>query len=297
MRLSQGLVRAIPLMNTCSLVSLQAILEDTEEQLQEVQERCDRLIEEDVVGVLVSVFGGRVESALTLVQRREVSERQEQVRWLRELQGELHARAADSTSLAVFPVAFHNPFIIATEEIEHRRGLICRRREILQQARALHERDQQALINQQCEIEEQKYVTAINRVSSIYESCRQKHAALIASLVPVRTTLLQTLSSIFPIEPLESMDLLFAIVTVPLPVPSSPSEPGPPLSLPGKPSFNDETVASALGLVAQVVQLVSAYMGYALTYPVTCIGSRSLIKDPISAMMGPRKSVPLFSHL
>ena len=226
-----------------------------------------------------------------------MSERQEQVRWLREQQAELHARATGSASLSMFPVAFPDLFITATEEIEHRRGLIYRRREMLQQARALHERDQQALIDQQCEIEEQRYATTINRVLSIHESCRQKHTALIASLVPVRTTLLQTLSSIFPIEPLESMDLLFAIVTVPLPVPISPSEPAPPLSLPGKPSFNDETVASALGLVAQVVQLVSAYMGYALTYPVTCIGSRSLIKDPISAMMGPRKSVPLISHL
>lgn len=193
-------------------------------------------------------------------------------------------------------MVFSNPYITATEEIEHRRGLICRRREMLQQARALHEQDQQALIDRQSEIEKERYITAVNRVSLIHESCRQKHAALIASLVPIRTTLLQTLSSIFPIEPLESKDLLFTIVTVPLPVPFSSSEPGPPLLLPGKPSFNEETVASALGLVAQVVQLVSAYMGSALTYPVTCIGSRSLIKDPISAMMGPRKSVLLLFH-
>ena len=110
--------------------------------------------------------------------------------------------------------------------------------------------------------------------------------------MPVRTTLLQNLSSIFPIAPLEPKDLLFTIVTVPLPVPFSSSEPAPPFALPGKPSFNDETVASALGLVSHVVQLVSAYMGYPLTYPVTCVGSRSLIRDPISAMMGPRKSVP-----
>jgi hypothetical protein len=193
-------------------------------------------------------------------------------------------------------VAFSNPFNSATEELEHQRGLICRQREILLQARALHERDQQALIDRQSEIEQERYVTAVDRISLLHESCRRKHAALIASLVPIRTTLLQTLSSIFPIEPLESKDLLFTIVTVPLPVPFSSSEPGPPLSLTGKPSFNDETVASALGLVAQVVQLVSAYMGYALTYPVTCIGSRSVVKDPISAMMGPSKSVPRLFH-
>lgn len=90
-------------MNACSLVSLQAVLEDTQEQLQEVQDRCDRLIEEDVVGVLVSVFGKYIESTLTLVQRREVSERQEQVRWLREQQAELHARATGSASLFMSP--------------------------------------------------------------------------------------------------------------------------------------------------------------------------------------------------
>lgn len=167
---------------------------------------------------------------------------------------------------------------------------------MLQQVHALHEQDQQALIDQQSEIAEERCATVVNRVSLIYEFCRQKHVALIASLVPVRTTLLQTLSSIFPIEPLEPKDLLFTIVTVPLPVPFSSSEPAPPLSLPGQPSFNDETVASALGLVAQVIQVVSAYIGHNLTYPVTCIGSRSLIKDPISAMMGPRKSVPFLFH-
>jgi len=287
----------MPLINICSLVSLQAVLADTQEQLQGVQERCDRLIEEDVVGMLVSVFGRYVESTLTLVQRREVSEQEEQVRWLREKTGVLRARASGSASLSMFHMAFLNSSITAAEEIERRRGLIIRRKEILQQAHALHERDQQALIDQQDEIVEERWATAVNHISSIYKVCRQKHAVLIASLVPVRTTLLQTLSSIFPIEPLEPKDLLFNIVTVPLPVPLSSSEPAPPVSLPGKPSFNDETVASALGLVAQVVQLVSAYMGYVLTYPVTCVGSRSLIKDPISAMMGPRKLVLLFSTL
>jgi hypothetical protein len=90
----------------CSLVSLQAVLEDTHEQLQEVQERCDRPIEEDVVGVLVCVFGGRVGSILTLVQRREVSERQKQVRWLREQKGALNARATGSASISIFPWRF-----------------------------------------------------------------------------------------------------------------------------------------------------------------------------------------------
>ena len=47
----------IPLINICSLVSLQAVLADTKEQLREVEERCDRLIDEGIIGMLVSTFG------------------------------------------------------------------------------------------------------------------------------------------------------------------------------------------------------------------------------------------------
>ena len=94
------------LINICSLVSLQAILADTQEQLQEVQERCDRLIDEDVVGMLVSVFCRYVELTLTLSQRREVSQREEQVRWLREQGGVVRVRATGSAFLSMFLVAF-----------------------------------------------------------------------------------------------------------------------------------------------------------------------------------------------
>lgn len=52
-------------------------------------------------------------------------------------------------------------------------------------------------------------------------------------------------------------------------------------------------MASALGYVAQVINLVAAYMGDTLVYPVVYMGSRSVIKDPISAMMGPRVLVCL----
>jgi len=39
---------------------------------------------------------------------------------------------------------------------------------------------------------------------------------------------------------------------------------------------------------------LAAYLGKGLVYPVTCVGSRSLIRDGISAMVGPRM-FPLFS--
>jgi len=117
---------------------------------------------------------------------------------------------------------------------------------------------------------------------------RQGHTALIRSITPVRTDLLQTVATIFPIEPIEPRDLLFGILNVPLPIPTSNNDPAPPLTLASDSSYNDEIAASALGFVAQVVNLVSAYLGDAPGYPIICQGSRSLIKDPISAMMGPR---------
>lgn len=110
-------------------------------------------------------------------------------------------------------------------------------------------------------------------------------------MLPLRTSLIQTITFIFPIEPLSAADLLFTILGAPLPVPVMSSDPAPPLSLPSHPEITEDTTATALGYVAQVVQLVSAYLGRGLVYPVTCCGSRSVIKDPISAMMGPRMSV------
>ena len=61
--------------------------------------------------------------------------------------------------------------------------------------------------------------------------------------------------------------------------------------MPLQKDVTEEGVATALGFVAQVVQLIAACLGEVLVYPITCIGSRSLIKDGISAMVGPRMYV------
>lgn len=103
-----------------------------------------------------------------------------------------------------------------------------------------------------------------------------------------RLGLLRLVEFIFPIESVSPTDLLFSIVGVPLPVPVNPADPAPPLSVPSQPLINEETIASALGYAAQVVQFLAVYLGRLLPYPVTCTGSRSLIKDPISTMHGPR---------
>lgn len=111
-----------------------------------------------------------------------------------------------------------------------------------------------------------------------------------------RMDMLQTLTGIFPIEPRSPGDLLFTIVGVPLPVPRHETvDPAPPLTLPGEPGVSEEGIAAALGYAAQCVQLMAGYLGRMIVYPITCIGSRSLMKDPISAMAGPRM-FPLYSR-
>lgn len=103
-----------------------------------------------------------------------------------------------------------------------------------------------------------------------------------------RTGLIRSIDFIFPIEPLSSADVLFAILGVPLPLPSGLSDPAPPLSLASHPSVNENSISSALGYAAQVVSLVATYLLRPLPYPITYAASRSLIRDPISAMQGPR---------
>ncbi|TFK76681.1 hypothetical protein BDN72DRAFT_873255 [Pluteus cervinus] len=163
-------------------------------------------------------------------------------------------------------------------EIDHRRQQLRERREII------------ALAREQHAIEVESYALCEQEVTQ--EQARL--ASLQSHFVPIRTTLLSTLSSIFPIELLSPPDLLYTILDVPLPIPSSPNDPAPPLSLLNHKNVNEEAVATALGYVAQVVHLLAVYLGKGLVYPVTCVGSRSLIRDNISAMVGPRM-FPLFS--
>jgi UV radiation resistance-associated gene protein len=111
---------------------------------------------------------------------------------------------------------------------------------------------------------------------------RASLATLRARFAPVRSGLIATLAGIFPIELASPAELLFTVLGVPLPIPLGAQDPAPPLRR------NEEDVASALGYAAQVVQMLAAYVGARLVYPVTCVGSRSLVKDEISAMVGPR---------
>jgi hypothetical protein len=101
---------------------------------------------------------------------------------------------------------------------------------------------------------------------------------------------------------IHAQSLLYSILGVPLPIPIGPKDPAPPLSLPpslipeGCPKFDERTTAAALGYAAILVHLISSLGGAAagLAYPVTFAGSRSHVRDVVSAMQGPR-SFPLYA--
>ncbi|KAG7450720.1 uncharacterized protein BT62DRAFT_532048 [Guyanagaster necrorhizus] len=134
----------------------------------------------------------------------------------------------------------------------------------------------------------------LNIISQSVTEERSRLDVLRNRIKPTRTTLLSTLSWIFPIELRSPPDLLYTVLDVPLPIPFASNDPGPPLSLASHNDVNEDTVATALGYAAQLVQFIAVYLGKGLVYPVTFVGSRSLIRDGISAMVGPRM-FPLFS--
>ncbi|CCM01316.1 uncharacterized protein FIBRA_03365 [Fibroporia radiculosa] len=163
-------------------------------------------------------------------------------------------------------------------QLHARRERLRKRREMLALAREADESDSRLEFEQEAEL--------VNE--------RVRLEDLRSQIAPMRSVLLTTLSFVFPIELVSPPDLLFTILDVPLPIPLAPTDPAPPLLVPAHKDVTEEAVATALGYAAQVVQFLAAYMGKGLVYPVTCVGSRSLIRDGISAMVGPRM-FPLFS--
>ena len=88
----------------------------------------------------------------------------------------------------------------------------------------------------------------------------------------------ETLSSIFPIEPLKASQksLLFTIRGILLP----------------NSSFDDtnrDSLAAALGFTSHLVHLLSLYLSAPLPYPIESSGSTSFIHDPISIALAQRK--------
>jgi hypothetical protein len=126
---------------------------------------------------------------------------------------------------------------------------------------------------------------------------RESVMALERRILPIRVSLITTLAFLFPIDLMSGSDLLFSILNVPLPIPPGATDPAPPLSLPTYKEVNEESVATALGYAAFVVQLLAEYLDKMLVYPITFCGSRSMIRDGISAMVGPRMCVLTFVNV
>ncbi|KAI9512281.1 hypothetical protein F5148DRAFT_1163753 [Russula earlei] len=163
--------------------------------------------------------------------------------------------------------------------IRHRKEELNRRREALNLATSMLTQD--------------VATEAIKEQELLHE--RESTMALQHRLLSVRVSLITTLASLFPIDLISGSDLLFSILSVPLPIPLGVTDPAPPLSVPAYKEVNEESVATALGFAAFVVQLLASYLDRILVYPITFCGSRSMIRDGISAMVGPRM-FPLFSR-
>ncbi|GAA5876724.1 hypothetical protein JCM16303_006262 [Sporobolomyces ruberrimus] len=113
-------------------------------------------------------------------------------------------------------------------------------------------------------------------------------ASLQTSISSRRTHIITLLSHLFPIEPVvpsttypSPPPLLFSILSLPLPNSTYP------------PSYSDDLLSSALSHAAHLTQILAAYLSVPLCYPIVWRGSRSVVKDEISMMKGPR-AFPLY---
>jgi hypothetical protein len=101
-----------------------------------------------------------------------------------------------------------------------------------------------------------------------------------------RTSLINTLSTLFPIAPSPTASptsLLFTILSLPLPNSSYPD------------SYSDDTLSSALSYAAQLTIYLAQYLAVPLSYEIKWMGSRTVIIDGISVMRGSR-AFPLYGR-
>lgn len=123
-------------------------------------------------------------------------------------------------------------------------------------------------------------------------ACRNVLTSIQLTSAQRRASLISDLSDIFPIESLDNANLLFTVCGIALPSGNYEisSSVAPSNSIP----MDDDTLSSGLGYIAQVVNLLATYLAVPLHYPLHCVGSRSLIQDPISQIKG-TKVFPLYS--
>jgi UV radiation resistance-associated gene protein len=163
------------------------------------------------------------------------------------------------------------------------------RREELEYARSMFKEDQATILDADKQLAAERSILLFHLIDIHLTESHSAHSTTLHQQInPCRTTLISTLASIFPIELRSGSDLLFTILDIPLPIPQGTADPAPPLSLAAHKDVSDDAVASALGYAALTVQLLAEYMDRPLVYPITFFGSKSVIRDDISAMVGPR---------
>ncbi|KAK8869985.1 hypothetical protein IAR55_000555 [Kwoniella newhampshirensis] len=230
------------------LVNMHAVIADTERGILEVQKKLDKLLTEDVD-----------RRAL----RREISQREERVRWINEKVSVVEKVTRETQARIT----------LQQQDLE-------KRRDNLADAEAADD----LLHGRARELEDK------------IESVETERTSLYPRIHSLRASHIQTLDALFPIQPLDPSQLLYTILGVPLPIPLGPKDPAPPLSLPAH-RVDERTTAAALGYVAMVVQMLGNLGGAqsgGLPYIVTCAGSRSAVRDGVSVMQGPR-SFPLYA--
>ncbi|KAG8905843.1 hypothetical protein FRB99_008145 [Tulasnella sp. 403] len=228
------------------------------------------------------VWLGTLESVLADTQRSTRNIQADIYQYMQDDKKAVLAREASERKLYIETLRQEHGIVTgrcdtARLQILQRRGELMQRRAMLGQARQMLETN----------------ASLIAERESLLQHDEERLRDVMSQQKALRAALVQTIDSIYPIESLSSQDLLFTILDVPLPLPNGPTDPAPPLSMPSQPLINENTTATALGYAAHVVDLVANYLGRLLPYPITYAGSRSSIKDPISAMQGPRM-FPLF---
>ena len=166
------------------------------------------------------------------------------------------------------------------------RRLLAQRREALNRRRARLETARRVQATQRRAFEEsQTHLTTLEK--ELDDVGDQTHSR--------RVTLLRHLELIYPIDLVDGSLLLFSIVDIPLPNRTPDEEERVSKSKNAASLVDDDSLSSALGLVGQLVSLLSVYLETPVHYPIATAGSRAVVEDGISVMSGPR-AFPLYQR-
>ncbi|KIR37964.1 hypothetical protein I307_06207 [Cryptococcus deuterogattii 99/473] len=247
------------------LVNMHAVITDTQRSINQVQSKVTKLLDQDVD-----------QRAL----KRELSERENRIAWIRSKVKEVQRRIKDS-GLSGLRRHWNKP----------NGGFAVRARTTIKSEELQTRRDNLANAD---EVDNALRVQA-SALEDKIDSLRCERDSLLPKIHRIRAFHIQILDNLFPIQPSDPSILLYTILGVPLPIPSSAKDPAPPISLPDH-KVDERTTAAALGYAAMVVQILGSLRGQAgtLPYPITCAGSKSAVKDVVSVMQGPR-SFPLYA--